>query len=202
MATFHPQRSVHQNLRDFVFARELPVESLAASDLHEKLYRVGCIEPETFLLRRMVELTSLELARLILLRVLLSGAGLFLCDGLLPGLDRAARRPFLGLLADLQREEGLTIVLTTGRLGDVYALADRVAVFFEGGILESGDAHDIVRRPRFRYTQEFLNCSPSLSDLPRELEGISREAVSEAEEAIHAEMTSLQTDDTQADHGE
>lgn len=202
MATFHPRRSVLRNLRDFIAARELPVETLTSASLHEKLYRVGCIEPEKFLHRKPEGLTSLELARLILLRVLLAGVRVFLCDGVLPALDPAARKQFLELIEDLQKEEGLAIVLTTGRLAGVDAFSDRVAVFFEGGILESGESRDVVRQPRFLYTREFLSCSPSLGDLPREREGISREAVSEAEEAIHAEMKTLDGDDSQVYHGE
>ncbi len=196
IATYQPKRTVLQNLRDFVASRELPIEVLAASSLHEKLYRVGCIEPETFLSKKVETLTELELARVVLLRVLLSEVELFVCDGVTSGLDPVAENQFFELLVHLQKEENLAIVLTTGRLAGVETFADRVAVFYEGGVLESGEANGIVTQPKFLYTEEFRSCSPRIEDPLQGFGGISREAVAEADEAIHGTVTTLSEDES------
>ncbi len=82
-------------------------------------------------------------------------------------------------------------LVSTGSLRGVERFANRVAVFFEGGILEEGTPVDLLTNPRFAYTREFRSCEPGLTDLPRDLPTISREAAREAEVHVHQTSSSL-----------
>lgn len=191
-STFCESRTALQNLRDFVTARGLSLRQISANSLHEKLYRVGCIEPERLLETPVCNLAMIDIARLLLLRVLLAEVDLLICDGVTLDFDAVTERQFLEMLVHFQKEERLSLLFSSGKLRGVENFADQVAVFYEGGLLEKGAPSQLIANPEFSYTRDFLHCSPSLLDVPKRLEGISKEAIARAESAIRGEMTSIE----------
>lgn len=188
---FNPERTVRRWLREAVRLsgnRELDDEK-KWSDF---FYRVGIVEPERILKRTMGDLSSLVVQRLMLMRALIGKARLIVCDEATAGLDRIAERQFIELLSRIRGEEQVAVLLTTGSLRGVDRYADRVAVFYEGGILEAGPSHRILDNPTYAYTREFFLCAPRITHLPRELATISREASREAEEVVHRRASPIQ----------
>ncbi|NRB75613.1 MAG: hypothetical protein HRU46_14720, partial [Verrucomicrobiales bacterium] len=155
------------------------------SEWSDPFYRVGIVEPERVLLRRISELSHLMIRKLGLMRALLTQSQLLICDHALGSLDRVAAYQFVELLHQLGEESEMAVLMMSGSLRSVERFADRVAVFYEGGILEAGTTNDIIRAPKHLYTKEFLKCVPDLSTYPEELPAISREAIREAENSIH-----------------
>lgn len=187
---FNPERRVVDSLREFArFQRGKA--SRDERDWNDEFYSVGIIEPERVLAKRIGELPLLVVQKLALMRGLLSGARLFVCDESVSGLDRVAQNEFLDLVCQLRDGRGLSFVMAMGKLRGVDRYADRLAVFFDGGILEQGTAADIVRSPSYFYTKEFVACAPKLTDRPRAIAGVGRDAVREAEETIHGASSPL-----------
>jgi energy-coupling factor transport system ATP-binding protein len=60
------------------------------------------------------------------------------------GLDPAGRRRVMDLLAGLARQEGRTIVVVSHHLGDLFRVANRVAVLHEGRIASCGAPEDLL----------------------------------------------------------
>jgi ABC-type glutathione transport system ATPase component len=187
---FNLQRTVLQSLREFSRLSRMGDRVIDEKDWSDVFYSVGIIEPERILPRPIESLSLFMVQKVALMRTLISGAELLILDDATAGLDRVAENQFLELLAQLRESHGLTIVMATGNLRGVERFADHVSVFFEGGLLESRPAADLVRSPEMQYTREFLASSPKLSDRPRELPSISREAIQEAEKKIHGSNTS------------
>jgi ABC-type glutathione transport system ATPase component len=181
----NPDRTVRQWLRDFVRMAGRSFPFPREKEWNDFFYRVGIIEPERILPQTAGDLSPLMVKRLLVMRAIMAGARLLICDEATAGLDRIAATQFLELICQVREETETGILLTTGSLRGVERYADRVMVFFEGGILESGPPVRLLENPRFAYTREFRACDPRLSDLPRDLPSISREAVREAEEAVH-----------------
>ena len=67
-------------------------------------------------------------------------------------LDVTIQAQVLDLMADLQRQTGMAIVLITHDLGVVARMADQVAVMYAGQIVETGKADDIFYRCAHPYT--------------------------------------------------
>ncbi|MCY4563769.1 MAG: ABC transporter ATP-binding protein [Gammaproteobacteria bacterium] len=67
-------------------------------------------------------------------------------------LDVTIQAQILDLLRDLQRENGMAIILITHDLGVVARMADRVAVMYAGRIVENGTADDVFYRSAHPYT--------------------------------------------------
>lgn len=181
-----PGRSVRQWLSEV-----LRLAKGKTREWEDAFFHAGLLEPEQLLPRRLTDLAPLDRKRLGLARALIVGSRLLVSEEAGADLDPLAEAAWYEWLVRARDESGLAVLATTGSLRGVERFADRVAVFFEGGILESGTPAEIVAAPRFAYTREFRACEPDLADLPRDLPVISRAAVREAEEAVHQAATSL-----------
>ena len=191
IAQVNPDCCVRQWLRDCLRLTRRPRELASEKAWSDYFHSVGIVEPEQILSKPMGDLSSMLLKRLLVMKAIISRSRLLICDDATSGLDRIAEAQFIELLCQIREELGLSILMTLGSLRGVERFADQVAVFYEGGILEAGPARELLEAPQFAYTREFLACEPRLSDLPRELSTISREAAREAEEAIHEASSSL-----------
>lgn len=155
------------------------------------LHGAGLHELGELLPLSLEDLPPLTQKRLALFRALLQGARLLVSDGVELDLDPPGAAAYRETLLRLKDEFGLAVLATSGSLAGVEGFADRVAVFFEGGLLESGPAAETIASPRFRYTREFRACAPTLNRQARDSRPISKEALREAEAAIHQPVTSL-----------
>ena len=72
---------------------------------------------------------------------------MLLLDEPLGALDLKLREEMQGELKSLQRSLGLTFVFVTHDQGEALSMADRVAVFNEGRIVQVGTPEDIYERP-------------------------------------------------------
>ncbi|MDB5779693.1 MAG: transporter ATP-binding protein [Polaromonas sp.] len=85
---------------------------------------------------------------------------LLIADEPSTALDVTIQAQILRLLADLQKEFGLAMVLITHDLGVVARIADRVGVMYAGEVVESGTAEQIFSAPRHPYTRGLMSCIP------------------------------------------
>lgn len=88
--------------------------------------------------RGLSELSGGQQQRMYLARALVRGARVLLLDEPTSGVDPATRRQVLALLAELQAQDGLTIVLTTHDLNFVAAHLPRLTFLGPGGVIADG----------------------------------------------------------------
>jgi peptide/nickel transport system ATP-binding protein len=81
-------------------------------------------------------------------------------------LDVTIQAQILKLIAQLQREIGMSVMLITHNLGIVASLAQRVVVMYAGRIVEEGPVETIFNNHRHPYTRGLLQSVPRL-DLPQ-----------------------------------
>jgi oligopeptide transport system ATP-binding protein len=85
---------------------------------------------------------------------------LLIADEPTTALDVTVQAGIIRLLDRLRHETGLGIVLITHDLGVLSAIADRVAVFYAGRIVESGGRAEVLGHPRHPYTRGLLDALP------------------------------------------
>jgi peptide/nickel transport system ATP-binding protein len=98
--------------------------------------------------------------RVMIAMALMCAPELLIADEPSTALDVTIQAQILRLLADLQQELGIAMVLITHDLGVVARIADRVAVMYAGQVVEEGTAAEIFARPRHPYTRGLLACIP------------------------------------------
>jgi microcin C transport system ATP-binding protein len=85
---------------------------------------------------------------------------LLLADEPTTALDVSVRGQILGLLADLQRQFGMAVMLITHDLNLVRQFADRVAVMEKGHLVEQGSVSQVLTSPQHAYTNMLLASKP------------------------------------------
>ncbi|WP_249937143.1 methionine ABC transporter ATP-binding protein [Roseateles sp. DAIF2] len=89
-------------------------------------------------------------------RALATEPRVLLCDEATSALDPETTRSILDLLAEINRELGLTIVLITHEMDVVRRVCDRVAVLDGGLIAEQGPVAEVFLHPRHPVTRRFV----------------------------------------------
>ncbi|MFI1730794.1 ABC transporter ATP-binding protein [Streptomyces acidicola] len=97
---------------------------------------------------------------------------LIIADEPTTALDVTVQAQVMDLLAELQRELTMGLVLITHDLGVVADVADRIAVMYAGRIVESAPVHDLYEAPAHPYTRGLLDSIPRLDHKGRELYAI------------------------------
>ncbi|MFF4502047.1 ABC transporter ATP-binding protein [Streptomyces sp. NPDC001401] len=97
---------------------------------------------------------------------------LIIADEPTTALDVTVQAQVMDLLAELQREYNMGLILITHDLGVVADVADRIAVMYAGRIVESAPVHDIYKVPAHPYTKGLLESIPRLDQKGEELYAI------------------------------
>ncbi|MEU4158859.1 ABC transporter ATP-binding protein [Actinoplanes sp. NPDC026670] len=77
-------------------------------------------------------------------------------------LDVTVQAQIMGLLAELQRQRNMGLVLITHDMGVVADVADRISVMYAGRVVEEAPVYDIYERPGHPYTRALLESIPRL----------------------------------------
>jgi ABC-type glutathione transport system ATPase component len=85
------------------------------------------------------------------------------CDEPVSALDVSVGAQIVNLLAQLQRDFGLTYLFISHSMPVVRYLSTRIAVMYRGKIVEVGDAEQITLRPAHAYTRSLLEATPELT---------------------------------------
>jgi putative spermidine/putrescine transport system ATP-binding protein len=120
--------------------------------------------------RKPSELSGGQRQRVALARALVNKPRVLLLDEPLGALDLKLREQMQEELKSLQRQLGITFVFVTHDQGEALSMADRVAVFNQGRIVQVGSPEDIYYRPEVPFVADFVGSS---NILPPILTGLS-----------------------------
>ncbi len=88
---------------------------------------------------------------------------LLLADEPTTALDVTTEAQILDLIKSLQSQMGMAVIFITHNFGVVAEIADRVAVMYLGGVVETATVDDIFYAPKHPYTRALLNSIPKLA---------------------------------------
>ncbi|HET8763765.1 MAG TPA: methionine ABC transporter ATP-binding protein [Rhodanobacter sp.] len=137
-----PLRLAGERRRDVIAAR-----------VDELLQRVGLAAHAH---KYPAQLSGGQKQRVGIARALANRPDILLCDEATSALDPQTTASVLDLLADINRELKLTIVLITHEMDVVRRIADRVAVLDAGQLVETGTVADVFLHPRHATTRRFV----------------------------------------------
>ncbi|MGE0238249.1 MAG: ABC transporter ATP-binding protein [Parvibaculaceae bacterium] len=123
------------------------------------LEALDLVELKGFDARRPSQLSGGQRQRVALARALVNEPKVLLLDEPLGALDLKLREQMQVELKTLQRNLGITFVFVTHDQGEALSMADRVAIFNQGKIVQVGAPQDIYERPRTRFVADFVGSS-------------------------------------------
>ena len=106
--------------------------------------------------------------RVMIAMALLCRPDLLIADEPTTALDVTVQAQILRLLAELQQELGMSILLITHDLGVIAGLSDRVMVMYGGRICEQAEVEELFRSPLHPYPRGLLGSVPRLDGPARE----------------------------------
>lgn len=127
------------------------IEALAATGIPEPQRRAGSYPHQ---------LSGGQRQRAMIAMALAARPRLLLADEPTTALDVTLRLQILDLLADLQRQNGMAVLLITHDLNLVRRFADRVAVMENGHLVEQGAVGEVFAGPQHAYTRRLIDSRP------------------------------------------
>ncbi|MBO6716727.1 MAG: ABC transporter ATP-binding protein [Rhizobiaceae bacterium] len=125
--------------------------------------------------RRPGQLSGGQRQRVALARALINQPKVLLLDEPLGALDLKLREQMQEELKTLQKSLGITFVFVTHDQGEALSMADRIAVFNHGRIVQTGTPEEIYTKPVSRFVADFVGSSNVLPpELVERLTGNSR----------------------------
>ncbi len=152
-SSLNPRRRI----RDIV-AMPLAAQGITGREqsvqVEEMLARVGL--PGAIADRVPAQLSGGQRQRVAIARALVLRPRIVVCDEPTSALDVSVQAQILNLLAELQRELGLTYVFISHNLAVVEHISDRVAVMYLGRMVEQATTDDLFAAPKHPYTRALL----------------------------------------------
>jgi ABC-type dipeptide/oligopeptide/nickel transport system ATPase component len=89
------------------------------------------------------------------------GPTFLVADEPVASLDASVRGEILALLLRLRTDLGLGALVITHDLGLAWTIADRLAVMYQGRIVEEGPTEQVLTDPQHEYTKVLLAALPA-----------------------------------------
>jgi oligopeptide transport system ATP-binding protein len=145
--------------------REVTGQSLDTDDrrrrVSELLRAVGM--DESAMTRYPHEFSGGQRQRIGIARALALRPKFIVADEPVSALDVSVGAQIVNLLQQLQRDFGLTYLFISHSMPVVRYLSTRIAVMFQGKIVEIGDTEQITAHPQHPYTRKLLGATPEMA---------------------------------------
>jgi microcin C transport system ATP-binding protein len=126
----------------------------------ELIASTGIADPERCAKSYPHQLSGGQRQRAMIAMALACQPKLLLADEPTTALDVSLRLQILELLADLQKKNGMAVLLITHDLNLVRKFADRIIVMENGHIVEQGDVEAVFANPQHAYTRKLMDSKP------------------------------------------
>ena len=133
------------------------------------LARVGLTDHERVLGARPYELSGGMRQRVMIALALASRPRLLIADEPTSALDASLARSTMDLLVELADATGVSLLMVTHDLELCMRYVDRVAVMYQGEIVEMGSTIELESTAKHPYTRGLLHCVPTLANAEDEL---------------------------------
>ncbi|MSO43362.1 MAG: ABC transporter ATP-binding protein [Candidatus Planktophila sp.] len=163
MSSLHPYYRIGNQLTESYLLHNPGKKKEALKRAIEMLDLVGIAEPAERADEYPHQFSGGMRQRVMIAMALMNSPRVLIADEPTTALDVTVQAQILILLAKLQKEFNMGILLITHDLGVVAQVADKVSVMYAGRIVEEGSADDVFYKPRAPYTLALLKSVPRIS---------------------------------------
>jgi peptide/nickel transport system ATP-binding protein len=163
MSSLHPYYRIGNQLAEGYLVHNPGKKKEALKRAIEMLDLVGIAEPAQRADDYPHQFSGGMRQRVMIAMALMNSPRVLIADEPTTALDVTVQAQILILLASLQKEFNMGILLITHDLGVVAQVADKVSVMYAGRIVEQGSADDVFYKPKAPYTLGLLKSVPRIS---------------------------------------
>jgi oligopeptide/dipeptide ABC transporter ATP-binding protein len=168
MTSLNPTFTIGNQLKEASLVHGKSVEE--ADDLADYLLgKVGIENPRLTLRQYPHELSGGMRQRVMIAIALSNRPKVLIADEPTTALDVTVQAQILSLIAEMQKEFGMAVLLITHDLGVIAEMADDVCVMYAGQIVEDSPVLDLFRHPKHPYTQDLLLSLPGRKQRGKDL---------------------------------
>ncbi len=160
-ASLNPRMTIFTTLAEAIRQRHPQLRGAALVARVEKLMATVGLDAKV-MQKYPHEFSGGQRQRIAIARALAPEPKLIIADEPVSALDVSIQSQILNLIKSLQQDLGLTLIFISHDLGVVHYIADRIAVMYQGKIVESGPAGDVFHQPQADYTQRLLASIPKM----------------------------------------
>ncbi|MFT4234124.1 MAG: ABC transporter ATP-binding protein [Microbacterium sp.] len=171
MTALNPVFPVGWQIIEGLRAHEKISRKEARSRAIDILRRVGIPAPEERVDHYPHQFSGGQKQRVVIAQALVLNPRVIIADEPTTALDVTVQAEILDLLRRARSEFGAAIMLITHNMGVVADLADRVAVMYQGEIVETAPVEELFAQPKHEYTQKLLAAVPRLTVADRAYPG-------------------------------
>lgn len=158
-ASLNPRMTVGDIVGEPMEVHGLVTGKAAKEERVKDLLKVVGLNP-LFINRFPHEFSGGQRQRIGIARALSLDPDFIVCDEPISALDVSIQAQVVNLLADLQKERGLTYLFIAHDLSMVRHISNRVAVMYLGRVMELANRNDLYAHPLHPYTQSLLSAVP------------------------------------------
>ena len=172
MTSLNPVFTVGDQIAEAAIVHQHLPSAAARARAIEMLRLVGIPDPDTSVDAYPHQLSGGMRQRVMIAMALVCHPAVLIADEPTTALDVTIQAQILELLARLQRELGMALLLITHDLGVVAGSANRVVVMYAGQVVETADTPTLFARPLHPYTSGLMQSVPRLDHGREPLHGI------------------------------
>jgi peptide/nickel transport system ATP-binding protein len=160
--SLNPVQRVGRQIEEAIVLHGPHTRAAARAHACDLLERVGI--PARRAVDHPHQLSGGQRQRVLIALALACGPQLLIADEPTTALDVMVQAQVLTMLADLQRERGLALLLITHDLSVLTSTCQRLAVMYAGRIVEVGPAREVFERPDHPYGRALARAFPVIGD--------------------------------------
>ena len=162
MTSLNPVMRCGRQIMEALLAHKSITATEARKQTISWLEKVKLPQPEKIFDRYPHQLSGGQKQRVMIAMALCCQPVLLICDEPTTALDVTVQKSILDLIRELQQQLHMAVLFITHDLGVVAAIADRVAIMYQGQIVEQNSAAQIFRNAQHPYTRALIDCRPAL----------------------------------------
>ena len=163
LSALNPVQTIGRQISEALLLHKELTKAEALAQSVSLLGKVGIPSPQVRVREYPHQLSGGMRQRVVIAMALACNPSLLIADEPTTALDVTIQAQILELMASLQREMGMAIVLITHDLGVIAQVCDEVVVMYAGQVAERAPVKELFRRPAHPYTRGLLASIPRLS---------------------------------------
>ena len=160
LSSLNPLHTVEKQIAEVLSLHKGMRGDRARKRVLELLELVGIKDPATRLAAYPHEISGGQRQRVMIAMALATEPDLLIADEPTTALDVTIQNQVMDLLKRLQKQMGMAVLFITHDLSVVRNFADRVAVMYQGRIVETANTEQLFSAPEHEYTRMLLEAEP------------------------------------------